>query len=219
MMDNKTEITIDIETVPSQRPGIMEHLANKLPADLDFEEAEKQLAIAFDRTALNAAFGEIVSISAAVNDGTPKVWCRPLGGSEKQLLLDFRTDFMKVVKHFRGNVRLVGLNVLDFDRPFIVQRGFVHGLWMPTIFVKDVKPWEKDDVVDLMHDWTRSAKGRISLDDLCFALGLEGKGPTTGASVYKMMKEGRHVEVGQYNASDVIKTRACRVRMCALDWE
>lgn len=58
-----------------------------------------------------------------------------------------------------------------------------------------------------------SHRGTISLDDLCCALGLPGKGDVTGADVGRLMREGKHAEVAAYCADDVRKARSVFRRM------
>jgi predicted PolB exonuclease-like 3'-5' exonuclease len=57
------------------------------------------------------------------------------------------------------------------------------------------------------------AKKTISLDKLCLALSLPGKGEHTGADVWPMVKAGRLDDVAEYCKSDVQKTRAVFDRM------
>ncbi len=207
---------LDVETVPTQKPELVA-LATKralakwgrdpnsrMPTDDEIHAA----------TALDAAFGELAVIGVATDDREPKTYARDMHESEADMLRAFRSD-LKVVAA-RG-VRLIGLNVLGFDRNFIRQRGIVHGLSMPPLITAEVKPWEKDMVCDLMTLWTNDNRGRVSLDVLCAALGLPGKEGVDGSMVWDMVKAGRIAEVAAYCADDVRKTRACFLRMTTLD--
>lgn len=216
------DLTIDIETIESQDERVREHVRAKVKALDDFDAMVEAERVALDKTALNAAFGEIASIAVAIDDREPKTWSRSLRESERELLLDFRSDIVKaldVAARQKDGPVLVGHNVVDFDRPFIRQRGLVHGIKMPWIFTREVKPWETmglgdhDFVRDTMRMWLGTHRGAISLDDLCAALGLPGKGDTTGADVGRLMREGKHKQVAIYNADDVRKTRAVDRRL------
>ncbi|MNT91954.1 putative 3'-5' exonuclease related to the exonuclease domain of PolB [compost metagenome] len=54
---------------------------------------------------------------------------------------------------------------------------------------------------------------RISLDNLCTALGLPGKGEIDGSQVYDYWKAGRIAELIAYCADDVHKAREVHRRM------
>ena len=54
---------------------------------------------------------------------------------------------------------------------------------------------------------------RISLDKLCKALGLPGKGEIDGSKVWDYVRDGRIAEVADYCADDVRKVWAVYQRM------
>lgn len=205
---------LDIETIPTQSPR-MRDLAIKRALkkwekgrrDVAFDEEAAWLA-----TSLDGAFGEIVVIGVATADRDPKTYQRDIDQPEVDLLHAFRGDLNAVL--MKQTVTLVGVNIRDFDRPFIRQRAIVNGLHMPGAIVDEVKPWEFEKVCDLMSLWTDDKWGRVSLDVLCAALGLAGKGEHfDGSDVWSAVQMGMIDEVAAYCADDVRKTRAAHLRM------
>lgn len=232
-------VYIDIECAPSQRPDIWQHLQRKVSPDLDFEAAEVELQRLYRATSLNAAFGEIASIGVALDDRPPKVYWRNLPGitpapltrpddamlaagcvkTERDLLLAFRRDLGIVAEKAREPIQLIGLNVREFDRPYIAQRAFVHHLFMPRCITCDVKPWEHHLLKDLMDVWRAGGdkRSKISMRDLAFAMGLVGKGDVDGGDVWQMLQQGRGEEVAIYNCNDVVVTRTIDVSMMTME--
>ena len=61
---------------------------------------------------------------------------------------------------------------------------------------------------DTMTAWA-GARGTISLDNLCAALGIPGKGDGfDGSQVAQAWADGRHDEIAQYCRDDVQRVRA-----------
>jgi hypothetical protein len=210
------EVYTDIETVEAQDERVRRYVTDKVPQCDDLDEMLRLEREALDKTAFDSALGEIVCISAAINDGEPKVWLRALGESERDLLLAYRADVVTIQTKARSRVQFVGHNVIDFDRPFIFHRALVHGIEMPETFHSDLKPWEVAigvaDWFDTMKFWC-GKRGHISLDKMCLALGLPGKGDVDGSKVGDLMRAGKHETVGLYCADDVRKVRAVRKRL------
>jgi predicted PolB exonuclease-like 3'-5' exonuclease len=95
----------------------------------------------------------------------------------------------------------------------IRQRAIVLGVALPRVYSSiDVKPWESRWRCT-MAMWTDSRTGRVSLDDLCLAFGLPGKGGVDGSMVAGMVRSGRLEEVAAYCADDVRRVRAIYQRM------
>lgn len=211
----------DIETIRTQRPEVLDWIAKNLPSTpgASFEECEAAMESAVDATALDGALGEIACIAMATGANDPKTWARALGDSERDLLLQFRSDFAELdgKTSSRGNsIRLVGHNFLDFDRNFIRKRFIVHGLKPPWQFICEIKPWENGVVFDTMKAWA-GQRGTISQDRLALALGLPGKGDVDGSKVWALMKAGRWQDVATYCANDVITVRAIFRKLTTLE--
>ncbi|WP_424926269.1 hypothetical protein [Agrobacterium pusense] len=67
----------------------------------------------------------------------------------------------------------------------------------------------------LAHLFGAAIKGSISLDALCFSLGLEGKGDVDGSMVAQMWADGKHDEIGAYCRDDVARVRRVHQKMLA----
>lgn len=199
---------LDIETIPSRNPAVIARVTKKAKADAvvvdgDTEALDKIVAAKLDATALDAVAGEVCVIAAAIDDGDVRTWARDMTDvdGERKLLLRFTTALAG------RSFKLVGHNVLDFDRRFLRQRGIVLGVPMPRTFTAEVKPWEQDAVGDTMRMWCGDHRGRVSLDALACAFGIEGKGAIDGSMVAGMVADGRIDEVATYCADDVRMVR------------
>ena len=135
-------------------------------------------------------------------------------------LLEERTAieaFIEVVDISRQNgwetIQIVGHFVAGFDLRFLTQRAIVLGVRLPDWWPRDPKPWS-NEVFDTMVAWA-GAKGTISLDALCFSLGLEGKGDVDGSMVAQMWADGKHDEVSAYCRDDVARVRRVHQKMLA----
>lgn len=223
-------ITLDIESIPAQRPDVLEEIRAtiKPPGNIKkaetiaaWMEAEAPAAIdeAYRKTGLDGAYGQICVIGFAVDDAGPQTvwapdWQNP--NSERELLEDFYIALGDMISpSAERSIMLVGHNVVSFDLRFMVQRSIVKGIRPHGVIARaaQAKPWETDKVFDTMVQWA-GAGNRISLDKLCKALGIESpKGDITGATVWDAVKAGRIEEVVEYCAGDVIATREVHRRL------
>jgi hypothetical protein len=200
-------VYLDTETVPSSRLDVAEHIAAKhFDAD-DIAKAAKKAAADLDKTSLSGLFGELAVISWANDDDEPctltRNFSRPDG--EREMLEAFAECDVE------GD-QIVAHNA-EFDRNMIRQRAIVLGVALPRVYSAiDVKPWESRWRCT-MAMWADSRTGRVSLDDLCLAFGLPGKGGVDGSMVAGMVRAGRLEEVAAYCADDVRRVRAIYQRM------
>ena len=210
-------ITLDIETIPTARPDVIEHIKRKIapPGNISkaetiaaWEETQRPIAEAeaIHKTGLNGAFGRVVCTGLALDAADPETLC---GLDERHILLDTNDVLDQVPMNQRMACAIVGHNVAAFDLRFLVQRYIVNQVRPHPILLHaaQAKPWETDKVYDTMLQWA-GLKSSISLDDLCLALSLPGKGTMTGADVWPMVQKGCLEEIAEYCADDVVKTRA-----------
>jgi len=137
------------------------------------------------------------------------------GLNEKHLLMGL-TDWLNENINNREilTTSIVGHNVAAFDLRFLIQRHIVNGI-KPHQLIRlaaEAKPWEKEKVYDTMLQFA-GVGNRISLDKLCTALGLPGKGDISGADVWPMVQAGKLEDVAEYCKDDVRKTRDVFKRM------
>jgi len=195
-------IYLDTETVPSSRLDVAEHIAAKHYDPDDIAKAAKKAAADLDKTSLSGLFGELAVISWANDNDEPctlvRNFHRPDGEREMlEAFADCDIDGDVIVAHNA-----------EFDRNMIRQRAIVHGVKLLKRYAAtDVKPWESCWQCT-MALWTDSRQGRVSLDDLCLAFGLPGKGGVDGSMVAGMVRAGRIDEVAAYCADDVRRVRS-----------
>lgn len=217
-------VFIDIETIPTQDAAEVERIAadeRARNAALVKPHSEAKVAENIDdlvrKTALDAASGEIICIAALSlcgEDITARrqefVWHRDhtVAESERAMIAQF-LEWLRL----RRSVQLCGHNVVGFDVPFIRQRAHVHGLRVPPGALRNVKPWDALER-DTMLRWSGGQPGKsISLDRLCRALGVPGKGELDGAGVWDAVRAGRIADVAAYCVDDVYRSYECWVRM------
>jgi hypothetical protein len=200
-------IYLDTETVPSSRLDVAEHYAAKHFDPDDIAKAAKKATADLEKTSLSGLFGELAVISWANDDDEPCTLTRNFhrADGEREMLEAFAECDVE------GDT-IVAHNA-DFDRSMIRQRAIVLGVALPRVYSSiDVKPWESRWRCT-MAMWTDSRTGRVSLDDLCLAFGLPGKGGVDGSMVAGMVRSGRLEEVAAYCADDVRRVRAIYQRM------
>lgn len=216
-----TYVYIDIETIPAQTDEIRARVAEtvKPPASMKkadtiaaWEADQKPAAVeeAIAKTSFNGALGQICCIGVAVDDGEISSFSWPTNyGNERGMLV----DFFEIVGEVIGNKFpvLVGHYITGFDIRFIWQRCIVLGVKVPGWVPKDPKPWDQS-VFDTMTAFA-GARDTISMDNLCFALGLDGKGDVDGSMVGKMFAEGKHKEIAAYCRDDIDRTRQIHRKM------
>ena len=233
------DLFIDIETIPAQRPDILEHLeasqrdeltaaleAVKAPSNYKDEakiaeyiatrRAELQadfagkLADKIGGTGLDGAFGQVFCIGWAWGDEQVRVEYSP-GLDEAAVLGAFFADMPRGFQ----TVRVIGHNVATFDLRFLKQRAMVLGVKPPACLPFDAKPWDLT-IFDTMVQFAGVGK-TIGLDRLALAFGIPGKRGMSGADVWPAVKANRFQEVADYCADDVILTRAVFRRMTFAD--
>ena len=85
-----------------------------------------------------------------------------------------------------------------------------------TMFPRNPKPWG-DEVFDTMTAWA-GPRDRISLDNLCEALGLPCKGDFDGSMVAEAWANGEHSKIAEYCKRDVETVRAIHRRFQAVGY-
>lgn len=238
-----TRIYLDIETIPTQcldRQGLLraelederdkalervkapgnyrdgakieEYISQARQAIIDQHEAQVQAAI--EKTSLDGAMGQIVCVSYAVDDADPICLAADdLSLQSEASLLELLWLRFSEVHSGTSGMRpvVVGHNVVGFDLPFLWHRSIVHQVRPPHWLPRNAKPWA-EGVADTMLMWAGD-KGRISMERLCRALGLPGKGAFSGADVWQAVQDGRLREVADYCSADVSRTRAIYRRL------
>ena len=208
------KIFADIETVPDQSPGWHERAAQntKPPGNMSKpetiakwwdEKGEAAIDETHRKTALDGAYGEIISIAWQVDDQDIKCLTRMRHESETQLLAASFEDLYSQVG--KPTASWIAHNS-DFDLFFLQQRCWINNI-KPTINIPyDVRPGS-----ELAQDPMKMFRGyysrkTISQDELYRILG----GPPllddiTGDMVYDLWKAEKYDIIRDYNIRDVKK--------------
>lgn len=214
------KIYFDIETVPTRRAEVIDRIIKNIspPGNLKKAETIEQWEIekkpdlideAIRKTALNGTFGEIISIAWAVDSDPVQGMIRKLEDSEAELLQRFMYAMANALENEKRIPVWIGHYITGFDLRFIWQRCVVNKIKPIAAFPHDEKPWSSR-IYDTKLQWTglQSYSGDGSLDALCLAFGLPGKGDMDGSQVWDYIQAGRYREVLEYNQGDVEQVRA-----------
>ena len=218
-----TYLYFDIETIPAQSEDAKALVAAtvKPPAAMKkaetiaaWEKEQKASAVeeAISKTSFNAAFGQICCIGFAFDNSPPTSISWPINTDDERLMISAFFDEAGKIIGNRFPV-IVGHFITGFDIRFIWQRCMVLGIRVPAWLPKDPKPWDAS-VFDTMTAWA-GARDTISMDNLCQALGLVGKGEIDGSMVGQMFADGKHKEIASYCRDDIYRTRAIHRKMMA----
>jgi len=215
-------IYLDIETIPTDRQDVRDYIAATVthPATMSkpetiakWEQEAKPAAIeeAVSKTALDGTFGRVCVIGWRIEGRSAMVSLSE--NDEAGVLRDFSEAMSAIPTNEQFNCAIVGHNV-SWDVRFLHQRYVLHGIKPPLVLSRaaQAKPWESDKLYDTMIQWA-GVGNRISLDKLCKALGLPGKGEIDGSRVWDYVRDGRIAEVADYCADDVRKVWAVYQRM------
>lgn len=209
----------DIESIPTTDPAVIERIAStiKPPGTLKKQESidkwiaeEKASAIdeAVKKTSFDGTYGKIVCIGWALEDTLVASWCHD---NERELLTVFFDSYRSAGKLGR-DITCVGHNIIGFDLKFLWKRCVILGIRPPPLPFK-AKPWDSS-VFDSMLQWDSDVSKRISLDNLCHALGVKSpKGEMDGSMVSDAFNAGRFDDIAKYCAQDVEAVRDVYRRM------
>lgn len=223
-------IYLDIETLPTNNDNLIEQLRHSIapPANYTKEEtiakwmeqnAESELDKLVRKTALDGLYGQILSISLAIDDGLVHcVYRSSYDDSETVLLCDFFGVLSGLLCDEYGNRqsihKWVGHYLSGFDLRFIWQRCVINGVPPSVKIPYDAKPWD-DRLFDTKIAWTGANQysGAGSLDKLSSVMFGEGKGEINGANVYDYFKRGEIDKIVEYNRKDVEMCRKLYKKM------
>ena len=201
----KKHIFLDIETLPTEDPIARQRVVDKLKAPGNYKKPEaiqkwmdENMEDAVLKTALSGLYGSILCIGVAIEDEDPQI----IKGDE----IDILTQWSELTSGIESPV-YVGHNVREFDIKFIIQRQFIHGL-KPMFSYKE--PYYERPIRDTMEIFSVNPRDRVSLDNLCFVLGVDApKGDIDGSKVYEYYQAGKQDEIYAYCLDDVSATRQC----------
>jgi predicted PolB exonuclease-like 3'-5' exonuclease len=227
---------LDIETIPAQSDAAKQDIADQAQEEKEAvrapsnykDEAKISEYIAARRAEIDASSeerwrktsfdgfaGQIVCISVAYDDDTPKTfWREDWSVAEADILKAAFASLTDAGYRYANRLpTFVGHNIVDFDIPFIWKRAIVLGIKPPQIFPRmGTKSWS-ERVFDTMTQAVGYGN-RISMDRLCKVLGIPGKPDgIDGSKVWDFVREGNVSKVAEYCAGDVERTRQIHKRL------
>jgi predicted PolB exonuclease-like 3'-5' exonuclease len=130
--------------------------------------------------------------------GAPHVGERP----EKALISSFVDRIAQLTP------QLVTFNGASFDLPVLRYRAMVHGIAAPGLSARPYFNRYTEDAIDLCDVLSSfTAQGKVTLHELCRAMGLPGKSSgISGEQVEKYYRDGHIREIAAYCESDVVNT-------------
>ena len=215
---------LDIETLPSndlviiaeieaaiKPPGVMSKA--ETIAKWEIEENPKAIKDALSKTSFDSIRGSIACIAWAFDDKPVQVVGVDVSITESQMLNDFYEsvrEFVRVEYHggqTTSGLTVVGHNVAGFDLPFLKHRSIIHGIKPQQDIRKamNAKPWDSC-IADTMLMWSSDREKRVSMDKLCKAFGIAGKGDFDGSMVADTWPVDP-IKVMEYCKDDVERTR------------
>ncbi len=221
---NERFFYFDIETIPCQDHDYLSELEAgvkppgniKKPESIDrwlAENRESAAADAVSKTSFDGGRGHVCTIAWAKNDSDAAVRHAVTLDDERRIISEFFEEFDTY-----HSETLVGHNITGFDIGFLRKRAVVLGVRMPdaSSLPRDPKPWDKT-IHDTMTMWA-GGTGRISMDDLCAILSIEGKGDFDGSMVADAWARGDHDTIAEYCADDVRRIREIHKRFLQAGW-
>ena len=218
-------LTLDIETLPTTDEAVIASLAEsvKAPGTLKKPESiaawmeenrESATAELVAKTSFDGLYGSIACICYQFDDGEVfSVDCVSSGGEKTMLEHFYSHVFDMVCTEYHGgvasqNLTVCGHNIAGFDLPFLKHRSIILGVKPPIALLKamSAKSWDTC-IADTMLMWSSDSQKRVSMDKLCKAFGLAGKGDFDGSMVAETWPIDPQ-KVIDYCKADVERTRA-----------
>lgn len=222
-------ITIDIETLPTNDAEIITSFADNIKAPATHkkpetiaawmaENKEQAIADAVAKTSFDGLYGRIACICYAFDDGEVNI----VTGNEADMLKAFYTHVRAVTEVqspavidrtvFIDTV-ICGHNIAGFDLPFLKHRSIILGVkpCAPILKAMNAKSWDSC-IADTMLLWSSDREKRASMDKLCKAFGIPGKGDFDGSMVAATWPTDPQ-KVIDYCKDDVRRTRAMYKRL------
>ena len=229
------DIYVDIETIGTLDPRVIEIVKKKVKAPSNYKDPDKisdyvleHTQKAVDSTGLTPA-GEIVCVGLAVDDDPPFAFVRQDSDSQSEYQLLF-----EVIEYLReldkpgqpATPRFIGFNCIGFDLPRIWQRCAVRGLVLPSYFPA---PWELSKwrpygvVIDVMAAFDPNSYQSLEMMAALFGIEIiqpahdfgDGKGErrVSGADVMELWLRGADDVIRDHCVEDVRITREIAKRM------
>ena len=206
-------IYLDIETLPTTDQVIIDKFAEGITAPGQYKKpdsiaewmaANKDQALKdlVSKTSFDGLYGHVACIAWEIEDGD--VISTSAGQSESETI----NMFYEAIAGYERQITVVGHNVAGFDLPFLKHRSIILGIKPPGNIRRAMaaKPWG-EEIADTMLMWSSDREKRVSMDKLCYTLGIPGKDDFDGSMVAETWFKDPQ-KVIDYCRDDVSRTRA-----------
>lgn len=209
LMKDTNYTVVDIETgiLPDAQRNLFrpEFEANrtlkdpeKIKADLATKETRFQ-----EEAALSALTGRILCVGC----WTDRKGVFVIESEDESDVITATMDLLQST--IQAGDRVVGHYLKQFDLPFLCQRAWRLGVYVPQCLRRS--KWWADEIVDLAEIWNTGTTNRISLDHLSKALGVGAKNGE-GKDFGKMWNENKPAAL-EYCRQDVFLIKGCAEKM------
>lgn len=210
-------IFFDIETLPCNDEEIIADLAKTIapPATHKKQETidkwmeenkEQSLKDLIAKTSFDGMYGRVACIAWASDDG--EIHSTMPDDSEGEAIERF-FDYVS----FDSSNSFCGHNLHGFDLPFLKHRSIILGNRPPgsLLTAMNAKAWD-NCIQDTMLMWSTDKHRHGSMERLCKAFGIAGKGDFTGSMVAETWPKDPQ-KVIDYCCDDVHRTREIYKRL------
>ena len=142
----------------------------------------------FERAPLSATTGQVLAIGYYDSRARETSIDHQLDMTEEELIYVF---WDRVVRARKADAKMVGVNIFDFDLPFLVRRSWILDIPIPSRLLENNRYWDRSVFVDLREAWLlgqRPDRVRSSFDELGRAFSTGGKDESsdiTGAKFHE----------------------------------
>jgi predicted PolB exonuclease-like 3'-5' exonuclease len=223
-------IYLDIETLPTTDANLIAEMAKTITAPGQYkkqdsidawlsENRESALKELVAKTSFDGIFGSIACICYAFDDGEIYSVDMNSSGDEKTMLEHIYSHVFDqtAVAHHSGMANsaatFVGHNIAGFDLPFLKHRSIIQNVKPPVAVLRAMaaKPWGAE-IADTILMWSPEREKRVSMDKLCRAFGIPGKGDFDGSMIAETWPVDPQ-KVISYCKGDVDRTRQIYKRL------
>ncbi|WP_299079016.1 hypothetical protein [uncultured Paraglaciecola sp.] len=206
-------IVFDIETLPCNDQETILELQKEIKAPGQFkkpesiavwmkENKEAELEKIVSKTSFDGMYGRVACIAWAFDDG------EILSTNDYMSEAEAITLFYDSIEN--SSIReylFCGHNIAGFDLPFLKHRSIILGIRPPNKLLEamNAKPWDIC-IADTMLMWSADKHKQGSMDRLCKAFGIYGKGDFDGSMVAETWLTDPQ-KVIDYCKDDVHRTR------------
>jgi 3'-5' exonuclease len=180
-------ITFDIETLPTNDAEVIAEFEKTIQPPANYSKPEtiekwmsenkaSALAEKVAKTSFDGLYGRVACIAWGDDQGIFASGADMSEGDAIQLFFDYVANQREVV--------FIGHNIAGFDLPFLKHRSIILGIKPPRslLYAMNAKPWDTC-IQDTMLLWSTDREKRVSMDKLCKAFGIQGKGDFDGSMV------------------------------------